>query len=90
MKKILFLENKDSRQQGKIDFKSFKNCESVIGEKRCNDFLEDFLENHSKFDEYDIIIIHGSIYDPQKQGNGQKHSTCLGEGGNCVTTHYSE
>lgn len=57
MKKIILLENQTIRQQG-IQI----NCENILGNKNCDEKLENFMKDNSIFDEYDVIIIHENIY----------------------------
>ncbi len=63
MKKILLLENKDNRQDIlTFNLKQYPFLNNVLGDNNCNSLLDNFLENQSIFAEYDIIIIHESIY----------------------------
>ncbi len=63
MRKILLLENKDYRQKKlAINFKTFDFIDNILGDKACNILLDEFLKDQSKFDIYDTIIIHESIY----------------------------
>jgi len=68
MKKILLLENKEYRQKIlTIDLRKCVFLRNVLGDDDCNILLDNFLNEHSTFDEYDIIIIHESIYYDEKR-----------------------
>ena len=64
---ILLLENVQNRINGieksSIKFPNYSAyIEVVLYDKKCNERLNNFLENLHDFDKYDTIIIHESIY----------------------------
>ncbi len=68
MRKILLLENKDSRQKGFHNkLKKYPSLNNILGDENCNSLLDQFLEKQSIFDDYDTIIIHESIYYDEKR-----------------------
>jgi len=63
MKKIILLENITKRQQStKINFENLNHLENILGEENCNNKLDKFMNDNSIFNNYDVIIIHESIY----------------------------
>lgn len=66
---ILFLDNNTYRaNKSKIDFEKYTHIvQTILFDEKCNNKLDDFLENKSSFDEFDIIIIHESIYADEKR-----------------------
>lgn len=67
---ILLLENRRDRiggiEQSGIEFSKYPHVEVILYDK-CNDILDDFLEDNNQFNKYDTIIIHESIYYDNKR-----------------------
>lgn len=63
---ILLIENKRDRiggfEERSIDFDKYPNIEVILYDDKCNNILDEFLEDNNKFNEYDTIIIHETIY----------------------------
>lgn len=71
MKKIILLEDKvdrDSLNQANIDFDQYTNLEAVFGKNECIEYLNDF----SKLDDFEIVIIHASIQGESQENIVQK------------------
>lgn len=66
---ILLLENKRDRiggiERSGIQFTEYS--EVILYDEKCNNILDNFLENNNQFDKYDTIIIHESIYYEEKR-----------------------
>ena len=56
---ILFLEDKETREN-RIDI-SDENIDIFVGDSKCKQQLEEFINNFDIFSKYDTIIIHESI-----------------------------
>lgn len=68
MKKILLLENKEYRQDKLLfDLSNYDFIENILGDLECNELLDQFLMDPSIFQNYDVIIIHESIYFDDKR-----------------------
>jgi len=63
---ILLIENKRDRiggfEERDIDFDKYPNIQVILYDDKCNNILDEFLEDNNKFNEYDTIIIHETIY----------------------------
>ena len=68
---ILLLENKTTRvDESDINFSYYDDIDimkALLTDEKCNNFLDDFLDDHTVFDKYDTIIIHESIYREEKR-----------------------
>jgi hypothetical protein len=66
---ILFLENNRYRaNKSEIEFEHYKDVlETIFSDTKCNNKLDNFLQNSSLFDDYDTIIIHENIYTEEQR-----------------------
>jgi len=68
---ILLLENKRDRiggiEERGIDFSKYPHIKVILYDDKCDKILDEFLDDNSKFDKYDTIIIHESIYDDNRR-----------------------
>ena len=70
-KEIILLEDKDTRKGfSKERFARLEDetaLEVVFGKNACNNLLDKFMKNSEVFNNYTTIIIHASIYQPDKR-----------------------
>ncbi|MDQ7046341.1 MAG: hypothetical protein Q9M39_01450 [Sulfurovum sp.] len=63
---ILLLENKRDRiggiEKSGINFTKYPHIKVILYDDKCNDILDNFVEDNYQFDKYDTIIIHETIY----------------------------
>jgi len=66
MKKILLLDNRETRQKDlcKYDLNKYHRIlDNIISDDKCEQKLDIFLEDSSSFDNYDAILMHENIYE---------------------------